>query len=58
MAKLNDSESYAEQVMFWPDVSSNSSEDEYEILDEEQGSRGHHDLVVEAQLERLPQATP
>ena len=57
MAKLNDSESYAEQVMFWPDVSSNSSEDEYEISDEE-GSRGHHDLVVEAQLEGLPQATP
>ena len=35
-------------------MSHNSSADEYEISDEEQGSRDHSDQVVEARFERLP----
>jgi hypothetical protein len=45
LEKLKNSESFAAQVMFWSDMSSDSSKDE--ISD---------DLVVEAQ--RLPQAAP
>ena len=60
LENLNNSlaESFAEQVMFWSDMSSDSSEleDENEISDEELESRGHPDPVVEAK--RLPQAPP
>lgn len=45
---------FSEQVMFWSDMSSSS--DEFETLDEEQGSCDHLDLAVEAR--RLPQVPP